>query len=60
MWNKEGRLIAALARDKHWDLPRTIDFYYRSEFVKMLHDERTGLYLYGDLNLLSRLKEEIK
>lgn len=48
MWNKCGRIIANLARDRQIDLLTAIDIFYRSDFNKQLHDPQSDVYLLGD------------
>lgn len=60
MWNKIGRLIAMLAKERGMTLSEATEAFYSSKFNKDLHDESTGLYLFGDLYLLPILLEEVQ
>jgi len=59
MWNKIGRLISMLAKERNMTISEATDAFYNSKFNKDLHDESTGLYLLGDLYLLSILLQEL-
>jgi len=48
MWNKCGRIIANLAKDRKVDLLTAIDMFYRSDMNKQLHDPALDVYLIGD------------
>lgn len=48
MWNKCGRIIARLAKDRGIDLLSAIDIFYRSDMNRQLHDPESDAYLMGD------------
>ncbi|MCQ2324196.1 MAG: DUF3791 domain-containing protein [Paludibacteraceae bacterium] len=56
MWNKIGRIIALIAKDRNLSIAQAADCFYRSNLNKALHDEQTGLYLMSDQYVYSLLQ----
>ncbi|WP_455665810.1 DUF3791 domain-containing protein [Phocaeicola sp.] len=60
LWNRIGRIIPMLAEKLHISLEKAFDVFYTSETCARLHDEVTGLYLYGELYIIDELIRELQ
>lgn len=59
-WTKIGRIIVCLAQRLDVRSEEAFDIFYESETCVRLHDESTGLYLYGDLYIVDELVRELQ
>lgn len=59
MWNKIGRIIAMVAKERNIGVAKATDLFYRSKTCSELHNPDTGLYLMGDKYILDNLLSEI-
>ncbi len=58
MWNKIGRVISMVARERNISMIKATDLFYRSKTCRDLHDQETGLYLMGDKYIVDNLLSE--
>lgn len=58
MWNKIGRIISMVAREKSLSISKATELFYKSKTCIDLHDPETGLYLMGDKYILDNLLSE--
>jgi len=54
-----GCIVAKLSELFHLSLTEALDVFYRSDTCRRFHDEKTGLYLYGDLYIIDELEIEL-
>ena len=60
LWNRIGRMVPLIAEKLHVSIERAFDIFYTSETCARLHDESTGLYLYGELYIIDDLMMELR
>ena len=54
-----GCIVAKISELFRITLTEALDVFYRSETCRRFHDEKTGLYLYGDLYIIDELEIEL-
>ena len=54
-----GCIVAKMSELFRISLTEALDVFYRSETCRRFHDEKTGLYLYGDLYIIDELEIEL-
>ena len=54
-----GCIVAKMSELFRISLMEALDVFYRSETCRRFHDEKTGLYLYGDLYIIDELEIEL-
>ena len=54
-----GCIVAKMSELFHISLTEALDVFYRSDTCRRFHDEKTGLYLYGDLYIIDELEIEL-
>jgi hypothetical protein len=59
LWNRIGRMIPIIAQKLQVSIERAFDIFYTSRTCARLHDERTGLYLFGELYIIDELMMEL-
>jgi hypothetical protein len=59
LWNRIGRMIPIIAQKLQVSIERAFDIFYTSRTCAQLHDERTGLYLFGELYIVDELMMEL-
>ena len=57
--NRIGCIIAKISELFRISLTEALDVFYRSNTCRRFHDEKTGLYLYGDLYIIDELEIEL-
>ena len=57
--NRIGCIVAKMSELFRISLTEALDVFYRSETCRLFHDEKTGLYLYGDLYIIDELEIEL-
>ena len=57
--NRIGCIVAKMSELFRISLTEALDVFYRSETCRRFHDEKTGLYLYGDLYIIDELEIEL-
>jgi hypothetical protein len=60
LWNRIGRMVPIIAQKLQVSIEEAFDVFYTSETCARLHDEQTGLYLYGDLYIIEDLMMELE
>jgi hypothetical protein len=60
LWNRIGRMVPIIAEKLNVSIEEAFDVFYTSQTCARLHDEQTGLYLYGDLYIIEDLMRELK
>lgn len=60
LWNRIGRIVTKLSEKLQVAPEEAFDIFYLSETCAKLHDEKTGLYLYGDLYIIDELIRELQ
>ena len=58
LWNRIGRISVELARRLDITPLRALQRFYQSHTCRRLHNEATGLYLYGDLYIVDEVIRE--
>jgi hypothetical protein len=59
LWNRIGRMVPIIAQRLHVSIEKAFDLFYTSQTCARLHDESTGLYLYGELYIIDDLLMEL-
>ena len=54
-----GCIVAKISELFRISLTEALDVFYRSDTCRRFHDEKTGLYLYGDLYIIDELEIEM-
>ena len=54
-----GCIVAKMSELFRISLTEALDVFYRSDTCRRFHDEKTGLYLYGDLYIINELEIEL-
>ena len=54
-----GCIVAKMSELFRISLTEAMDVFYRSDTCRRFHDEKTGLYLYGDLYIIDELEIEL-
>ena len=54
-----GCIVAKMSELFRISLTEALDVFYRSDTCRRFHDEKTGLYLYGDLYIIDELEIEL-
>ena len=54
-----GSIVAKISELFRISLTEALDVFYRSNTCRRFHDEKTGLYLYGDLYIIDELEIEL-
>ena len=54
-----GSIVAKMSELFRISLTEALDVFYRSETCRRFHDEKTELYLYGDLYIIDELEIEL-
>ncbi len=57
--NRIGCIVAKMSELFRISLTEALDVFYRSDTCRRFHDEKTGLYLYGDLFIIDELEIEL-
>ena len=57
--NRIGCIVAKMSELFRISLAEALDVFYRSDTCRRFHDEKTGLYLYGDLYIIDELEIEL-
>ena len=60
LWNRIGRIVTRLSEKLQVSPEVAFDIFYESDTCERLHDEKTGLYLYGDLYIIDELIRELQ
>lgn len=59
LWQQIGCIVVALAKKLGVTYKQALDIFYSSRTNERLHDERTGLYLMGDLYIVDEVLMEL-
>ena len=54
-----GCIVAKMSEIFRISLTKALDVFYRSDTCRRFHNEKTGLYLYGDLYIIDELEIEL-
>lgn len=54
-----GCIVVKMSERFRISLTDALDVFYRSNTCRRFHDEKTGLYLYGDLYIIDELEIEL-
>jgi hypothetical protein len=54
-----GCIVAKMSELFRISLTEALDVFYRSDTCRRFHDEKSGLYLYGDLYIIDELEIEL-
>ena len=57
-WSRIGCIVVKMSERFHLPLTDALDVFYRSATCRRFHDERTGLYLYGDNYIVDEIARE--
>ena len=57
--NRIGCIVAKMSELFRISLTEALEVFYRSDTCRRFHDEKTGLYLYGDLYIIDELEIEL-
>ena len=57
-WNRIGCIVVKMSERFHISLVDALDIFYKSNTCRRFHDEKTGLYLYGDNYIVEELVRE--
>lgn len=60
LWNRIGRISVLLAERLDISPEHAFDIFYESDTCERLHDERSGLYLMGDLYVVDEVIRELQ
>lgn len=60
LWMKIGRICTKLAKRLDITPERAFDIFHMSKTNKLLHDERSLLYIMSDLYIVDSIIEELK
>lgn len=60
LWTKIGRIIARLSEQLTISPEQAFDLFYTSDTCQSLHQQETGLYLYGDLYIVDEVIKEMQ
>lgn len=60
LWNRIGRMVPMIASRLQIAPEQAFDLFYTSDTCARLHDESTGLYLYGELYIIDELVRELQ
>lgn len=58
LWQQIGCIVVAVAERLQVPLKKALDIFYLSDTCRRLHDERSGLYLLGDLYIADEVIRE--
>lgn len=58
LWQRIGCIVVAIADMTGVSNRKALDMFYSSQTCKNLHDESTGLYLFGDRYLADEVIRE--
>ena len=58
-WQRIGCIVVKISETLDISLKDALDMFYKSETCRRFHDEETGLYLQGNLYVLSDFLAEI-
>jgi hypothetical protein len=53
-------MVPMIAEKLHVSVERAFDIFYTSQTCARLHDESTGLYLFGELYIIDDLMMELR
>lgn len=59
LWNKIGRVVTILSEELNIDAETALDLFYQSRTNELLHDDTTGMYLFGDRYLADEVLLEL-
>ena len=59
LWQQIGCIVVALSQKLGVTYKQALDIFYSSRTNERLHDERTGLYLMGDLYIVDEVLMEL-
>lgn len=57
-WGRIGCIVVKTSERFHLPLTDALDLFYKSDTCRRFHDEKTGLYLYGDNYIVDELARE--
>ena len=57
-WGRIGCIVVNISNRFHISLMEALDLFYKSGTCRRFHDEKTGLYLYGDNYIVDELVRE--
>lgn len=57
-WQRIGCIVVKLAKKLDISLKEALDLFYFSNTCRKFHDEKSGLYLQGDLYVIDELIRE--
>ncbi|WP_455621312.1 DUF3791 domain-containing protein [Parabacteroides sp.] len=60
LWNRIGRIVTKLSEKLQITPEEAFDIFYQSETCAQLHEEESGLYLYGELYIIDELIRELQ
>lgn len=60
LWRKISRIVILLADQLKISPERALGIFYATHTCAMLHDERYGLHLMGDLYILNDVLKELQ
>ena len=60
MSNRIGAIAMILSKQLNIDSVKTLKMFYESETCRKLHNNTTGLYLYGDLYVADEFTREME
>ena len=60
MSNRIGAIAMILSKQLGVDTVKTLKLFYKSDTCRKLHNESTGLYLYGDLYVAEEFTREME
>lgn len=59
LYSRIGCIVVMISKLFRISLTEALDVFYRSDTCRRFHDEKTGLYLYGDLYIIDELELEL-
>ena len=59
LYSRIGCIVVKISELFRISLTEALDVFYRSDTCRRFHDEKTGLYLYGDLYIIDELEIEL-
>ena len=59
LYSRIGCIVVKISELFRISLTEALDVFYRSNTCRRFHDEKTGLYLYGDLYIIDELEIEL-
>ena len=57
-WGRIGCIVVKTSERFRVPLTDALDLFYKSDTCRRFHDEKTGLYLYGDNYIVDELTRE--